>query len=67
MRKEANFEITDRIRIYYRANGETEKALKAGAFANDVLAVSVTEGDADGYTKEVDVNGEKVTLTLVRE
>ncbi len=67
MRKEANFEITDRIRIYYRANGEVEKALKAGAFANDVLAVSVTEGEADGYTKEVDVNGEKVTLTLVRE
>jgi hypothetical protein len=31
-----------------------------------VLAVSVAEGDADGYTKTVDINGEKITLTLVK-
>ena len=67
MRKEADFVVTDRIAIYYNnVEGKAASVLKAGAFANDVLAVSVTEGTADGYTKQVDINGEKVTLTLVK-
>ena len=66
LRKEAGFEVTDRIRVYYRAEGRAEKALASGSFASDVLAVSVEAGSADGYTKEVDINGEKATLTLVR-
>ena len=66
MRKEADFRITDRIEIYYKAEGKAQSVLAKGAFAADVLAVSVAAGEAEGYTKEVDVNGEKVTLTLVR-
>ena len=66
LRKEAGFEVTDRIRIFYRAKGRAGEALKKAAFASDVLAVSVEEGSADGYSKEVDINGEKVTLTLVK-
>ena len=66
MRKEADYQITDRIRIYYIAEGRAKAALDAGAFAEDVLALSVEEGSADGYTKQVDINGEKVTLTLVK-
>lgn len=66
LRKEAGFEVTDRIRIYYRAEGRAKAALDSGAFAEDVLALSVEEGEADGYSKEVDINGEKTTLTLVK-
>ena len=64
MRKEADFEITDRICIYYIAEGKSKSVLEEGKFAEDVLALSVQEGNADGFTKEVDVNGEKVTLTI---
>ena len=64
MRKEANFEITDRITIYYIAEGKAKSVLENGKFAQDVLAVSVKAGTGEGFTKEVDVNGEKVTLTL---
>ena len=66
MRKEADFQITDRISIYYIACGRVKEVLAAATFKDDVLAISVSEGQADGYTKEVDVNGEKVTLTLVK-
>ena len=67
MRKEAGFEITDRIRIYYNdAEGKTKSVLEEGAFKEDVLAVCVCEGVADGYSKQVDINGEKVVLTLVK-
>jgi isoleucyl-tRNA synthetase len=68
MRKEADYQITDRIHIYYIAEGKAKSALDAAAFKEDVLAVSVVEGMFDGadLVKEVDVNGEKVTLYLVR-
>ena len=64
MRKEAGFEITDRIRIYYIAEGKAQAVLAKAAFKEDVLATSVCEGNANGYQKQVDINGEKVTLCL---
>ena len=64
MRKEAGFEVTDRIEIFYQAEGRAEQVLKSGAFRSDVLAERVTEGEAEGYTKELDVNGDKVTVTV---
>ena len=66
MRKEAGFEVTDRIAIYYTARGRAEKALRRGALGADVLAETIQEGSAEGFTREQDINGEKVTLTLVR-
>ncbi len=68
MRKEADFQITDRIIIYYIAEGKAKEALSAAAFKEDVLAVSVEEGSVENadITKEVDVNGEKVTVQLVK-
>ena len=67
MRKEAGFEVTDKIRVYYSAEGRAEKALRRARFAGDVLALSVTEGSAEGYTKELDINGDRVTDTVVKE
>ena len=85
MRKEADFQITDRISIYYIAEGKAAEVLAGGAFKEDVLAVTVAQGGAEGkkivsldavdgndlktaegFTKTVDVNGESVTLTLVK-
>ncbi|MDE7162676.1 MAG: isoleucine--tRNA ligase [Clostridia bacterium] len=66
MRKEAGFEVTDRIEIYFTAQGRVLKILRAGAFASAVLANKVEEGEHSGFTKELSINGEKATLTLVR-
>lgn len=66
MRKEAGFEVTDRIEIYFTAEGRTAKILRAGAFASAVLANKVCEGTHEGFTKELAVNGEKATVTLLR-
>ncbi len=66
LRKQAGFEVTDRIDIYYEAEGRAKKELEKGIFAKDVLAESVTEGKHEGFTSEQNVNGDKVTLTLVR-
>ncbi len=66
MRKDAGFEVTDRIEVYFKAEGKAQKVLSAGGFAKDVLASKVAEGSADGYTREQNINGEKVTLTLVK-
>lgn len=68
MRKEAGFEVTDRIEIYYSANGVmTSAVLKKANFAGDVLAEKIAEGSADGFTREQNINGENVTLTIVRK
>ena len=66
MRKEAGFEVTDRIRIFFSAEGRAKRMLERGNFAADVLAENVQEGSAEGFTKALEVNGDKVTLTLVR-
>ena len=66
MRKEAGFEVTDRICVYYAAEGRAEKMLERASFAKDVLAERVERGEAEGFTKTIDVNGEKAVITLVR-
>ncbi len=66
MRKEADFEITDRIDIFYTATGRAGRMLARGAFLSDVLAIRCTAGEADGFTKTVDINGEEVVITIKR-
>ena len=66
MRKEAGFEVTDRIEVYYKAEGKALEVLQKGAFAADVLANCITEGEPKGFTKTQSVNGEQVTLTVVK-
>ncbi|MDE6597118.1 MAG: isoleucine--tRNA ligase [Clostridia bacterium] len=67
MRKDAGFEVTDRIDIYFTAEGTAQKVLQKGGFAADVLAASIKEGTADGFTKEQNVNGDKATITIIRK
>ena len=65
MRKEAGFEVTDRIVVGYRAEGVAKKVFEKADFLKDVLADSVCE-TLDGFTKECDVNGDKVTISVKR-
>ena len=58
MRKEAGFEVTDRIAVYFTAAGRAEKMLKKGGIAADVLAVSIAEGGAEGFTHTHDGKGD---------
>ena len=67
MRKEAGFEVTDRIEVYYVAEGRALTVLNEAKFAADVLAEKVANGLPQGFTREQNVNGEKVTLTLVKK
>ena len=68
MRKEAGFEVTDRIDVYYTAEGQTKQVLASHreAIAAVVLADSVQEGSAEGYTKDWELGKDKVTLTVVK-
>ena len=68
MRKEAGFDVVDRITVTYRTTDTLKKAIadNADAIASAVLATAITEADApDGaYAKEWNVNGEKAALSV---
>ena len=65
MRKEAGFEVTDRIILGYVAEGVCGRVFKElkDEIAADVLAETVT-AELNGYQKEFDINGDKVTLSV---
>ncbi len=65
MRKEAGFEVTDRINVYYQAEGDALKVFSANAkeLGDSVLAVTVTQTDSvKGFVKEWDIAGAKVII-----
>lgn len=68
MRKEAGFEVTDHINVYYKADGEVKEAFEKGKdkIMTVVLAETLNEGENEGYTQEIDVNGEKATVTIAK-
>ena len=64
MRKEAGFEVTDRIKIYYEADGNALKVITsmASELKDSVLAVELVGGNVCGYAKDWDISGDKVKL-----
>ena len=64
MRKEAGFEVLDRIKVYHEGNDVIEGVFErnGSSIAGDVLAQEIIKGTPCGYTKEWSINGEKVTL-----
>jgi len=64
MRKDADFDVTDRINVTYQADDELSAAIEAGRdfIMQSVLALSLSRADNDG--KEWDVNGKKATLSV---
>lgn len=67
MRKEAGFEVSDHIRVGYENGGEAAKALLkfADSVCVDTLAERIEEGRF-GYTKDWDLNGNAITLSVER-
>ena len=69
MRKEAGFEVTDRIVLSMKGNDEVEAVAKrneAGICA-DVLADGIIYGTTAGYEKEWNLNGHAVTFAVERK
>ena len=65
MRKEAGFEVVDHIVVGYEADGDSARVLENDkSIVSDVLCDKLVKGTLDGYTKEWDINGEKVTLAV---
>ena len=59
MRKEAGFEVVDRITVNFVTNdaGVKNALINGSDLKGVVLADAVTEGDCDGFKKELDING----------
>ncbi|MBO5927580.1 MAG: isoleucine--tRNA ligase, partial [Clostridia bacterium] len=65
MRKDAGFEVTDRIEVYYSTNSEmVKKALEGEELKKVVLANFAKEAQGEGFTKTLDVNGDSCTVTV---
>ena len=64
MRKEAGFNVTDHISVTLSGSDKVaEIALnKKDDIAGDTLTDSLTAANPDGYVKEWDINGEKVSI-----
>ncbi len=69
MRKEAGFEVMDRILLSYAAQGQVAAVFEGHGeeICGEVLAESLTAVTVSGYTKEWNINGEKVTLGVERK
>jgi len=68
MRKDADFEVTDHIKVAFSGNDKiAEIALKnEKAISDKVLAESVTTNETLTVSKEWNVNGENVTICVER-
>ena len=64
MRKEAGFEVMDKIAVTYEGTEKAEKVFadNASTIADETLALEVTKAAPAGYTKEWKINGEAVTI-----
>ena len=69
MRKEAGFEVMDRITVFAKDNEKIAQILeKCGdTISREVLADDIKIGEMGGYTKEWNINGETVTLGVKKQ
>lgn len=69
MRKEAGFEVMDKIRVTYTGSEKAENifAKYAESISGEVLAEEVTKAEPAGYVKEWKINGEQVTMGVWKE
>ncbi|MCJ7855190.1 isoleucine--tRNA ligase [Lachnospiraceae bacterium NSJ-143] len=66
MRKEAGFEVMDRIRLGCKGNSRIADVItrNENEIRKDVLANDFADGALSGYEKEWNINGETVTLSV---
>ena len=64
MRKEADFEVMDKITVYVDKNDVYADIINRNRdyIMSEVMADGVVVGSSDGYVKEWNINGEDVTL-----
>ena len=64
MRKEAGFEVMDKIKVYAHGNDKIQEVMKAheDEIKSEVLADEMVLGETDGYVKEWNINKEAVTM-----
>lgn len=69
MRKEAGFEVMDKITVYASGNDRIAEVLKSNSdeVQKEVLAKDIIFEQTEGYVKEWNINGEKVTLAVSRD
>ena len=68
MRKEAGFEVMDKIRVYAKDNDKIVSIMKnhGDEIKSEVLAEEIATGETKGYEKEWNINSEKVTMAVER-
>ena len=68
MRKEAGFEVMDKIRVYAKDNDKIVDIMKnhGDEIKSEVLAEDIVTGETKGYAKEWNINSEKVTMAVER-
>lgn len=69
MRKEAGFEVMDRIKVYSKNSDKIAEILNRNKeeLMSEVLADDVIIGETLGYEKEWNINGEDVTLSVMKQ
>ena len=68
MRKDAGFEVTDHICLYEQGNDRIKEIMAANAdqIKSEVLAEEIVWDQTEGYTADWKINGEAVTLGVVK-
>lgn len=69
MRKEAGFEVMDRIKVYEAGNDRIREIMLRNkeSICHDVLADDFVFGNTAGYSKEWKINTEQVTLGVEKQ
>ncbi|MDO4189990.1 MAG: DUF5915 domain-containing protein, partial [Lachnospiraceae bacterium] len=69
MRKEAGFEVMDRIKVYAKDSDKISEILtnNKAEFMSEVLADDVVIGSLAGFEKSWNINGEEVTLAVEKQ
>ena len=69
MRKEADFEVMDKIIVYAKENDKIAQILSDNkeTIKAEVLATDIILGESAGYEKEWNINGEKVTMGVAKK
>ena len=69
MRKEAGFEVMDRIKVYAKDSDKIAAILtnNKDELMSEVLADDIVIGNTSGYEKSWNINGEEVTLAVEKQ
>ena len=69
MRKEAGFEVMDKIVLSFKATEKISAVFAAHKeeIKGEVLALDIVENTLSGYQKEWNINGQKVELGVEKQ